>query len=577
MGFVQWIKEKVLRLTNGVRETTTTREQMKNMYFVNGSFSTINRFALDEFNVWYNGDETKMLEFYTEAHVNTYPNEYIRTRNCRQMFWAQTVKVDKLKRTSGGLARTITTTLCNIISCPDIYSASDKYDKLVKNILDENDFIDKSYDRQMCKTLYEGWGAYRIDINTIRNEYPKIRYFPANDVYFATEDNDIVGVIFLSNYLRENRRYLILETRYVKTVNDIPYSCIDKEAYLVNEVSGSLTSVPLKDLDFLVDKESHIELENVPFILAEPCVFYELDGLENEGLYGRSIFYGKINALDDYDQAFSILQTNIRRSTSKVVYPVESLETTESGETKVPNDFDTEYMAVPNQTYGEGLDVKAAAPHVIQSDVDVTAYEKTLKCAQDIIAGGLISINDIGLTEQTFFRDSAEAIRERSRQTLYTVNYVRRKETKILKSLINKCVFLYEKEWENKNVSKENMKDYEVQIRYDKFLSPSAEQKIKSYLPMFQSGAISVEQFVRTIYEDQKSDEEMQEEIDRLNAMRNQTQNGAMGTNNGDGINFNKVPKFEKNSSPHQDEVANLSDNSGMNNHNRGIKNVKEI
>jgi hypothetical protein len=315
----------------------------------------------------------------------------------------------------------------------------------------------------------------------------------------------------------------------------------------------------------------------VPFILAEPCVFYELDGLENEGLYGRSIFYGKINALDDYDQAFSILQTNIRRSTSKVVYPVESLETTESGETKVPNDFDTEYMAVPNQTYGEGLDVKAAAPHVIQSDVDVTAYEKTLKCAQDIIAGGLISINDIGLTEQTFFRDSAEAIRERSRQTLYTVNYVRRKETKILKSLINKCVFLYEKEWENKNVSKENIKDYEVQIRYDKFLSPSAEQKIKSYLPMFQSGAISVEQFVRTIYEDQKSDEEMQEEIDRLNAMRNQTMGGAMGTNNGDGINFNKVPQFEKNSSPHQDEVANLSDNSGMNNHNRGIKNVKEI
>lgn len=571
----KFIQNKILGLIRG-KETSTNEETKRNMSFTGTSFVNLNRFSLDEVNTWDCGDATKLLEFYTEANISTYPSEYIRTRNCRQYFWSQSVDVAKIKRTTANLVHNISTTLANIINAPDIYSSSDDYYELVNNILEENDFKEKLYTKQLRETLVEGWGAYRIDIDTISNEYPKIRYFRASNVFFAKEEEDIVGIIYLSNYSNEkNEKFMLVETRYVKTLDNVKYSCIDKECY---KISGeTYKKVPIKDCPMIRDTEEHIELANVPFILGEPCVFYEADGYENEGLYGKSIFYGKIDALDDYDQALSVATTCIRRSMPKTTYPVESLELSESGFAKLPNDFDTDYIAVPNQLTGDGLSMESNTPKVIQPTINLKIYKDMMEESLKVILGGIMSLNDIGLNGQTFFRDSAEAIRERSRQTLYTVNYVRKREQKILTSLLDKCIFLKELLWENKAPTMKDIKNYSVAVKYDKFLSPSKEQKIKSYLPMFQSGAISIEQFVRAVYEDEMSDKEMEEEIQRLRDIRLMANGFVKGQDTKGGENFREVPSFDKNSSPYQDEVEKLSDNSGMNNHNRALKNLQDL
>lgn len=568
-----FLKEKVLRLTNGVKETSTTPNAMQNMSFSNADFAGINRFFLDEINVWYQGDSTKMLEFYTNARINEYPSEYIRSRNCVEYFWAQSATATKIKRTTGNLVHSITTTLRNIIGTPDVYSGKNGYADLIGEMLDQNDFTDSLYDRQVIKTLYEGWGAYRIDIDTENNDYPKIRYFRAQDVLFARDGEDLKAIVYLSNYVSEDKKkYLLVETRYVKTKDGIKYSCIDKECYIVSKTT--MTRVPLKECPNITDRNEHIEIPNVPFILGEPCIFYDIDGLENEGLYGRSIFYGKIDALDDYDQALSMSATCVRRSAPKVSYPVESVDTSPSGMARLPNAFDTEYIQVPNQLTGDGLSSESNTPKVIQPQLNLKIYEDQMKLSREVIMGGIMSLNDIGLNEQTFFRDSAEAIRERSRQTLYTVELVRKKEQKILKSLLNKCIFLKELFWDNKNVSIKDMKNFDVVVRYDKFLSPSKEQKIKSYLPMYQSGAISIEQFVRTVYEDEMSEQEMQDEINKIKELKLMSSGLVKGQDATGGENFMKTPSFEKNTSPYQDPIANMSDNSGMNNYNRSLKAV---
>ena len=46
------------------------------------------------------------------------------------------------------------------------------------------------------------------------------------------------------------------------------------------------------------------------------------------------------------------------------------------------------------------------------------------------------------------------------------------------------------------------------------------------------------------------------------------------GQDSNGGENFMKTPSFEKNTSPYQDPIANMSDNSGMNNYNRSLKAV---
>ena len=49
------IREKLFKLTDGVVETTTNPSSMKNIIFSGGSFEAVNRFAIDQNNVWING------------------------------------------------------------------------------------------------------------------------------------------------------------------------------------------------------------------------------------------------------------------------------------------------------------------------------------------------------------------------------------------------------------------------------------------------------------------------------------------------------------------------------------------
>jgi len=565
MNFFTWIKQNVLARINKTQETITPKSSLRNKTFSQPNFTSVNRFFLDEIDTWELGDSTKMLEFYTEANINNYPQNFIRQRNCMNYFWAKSALSQKLKRTTANLVSNITTTLVNIINEPDIYSQDKEYHELLTNIVEEND-IAQLQRKQVRKTLYQGWGAYRIDINTEENDYPKVRYFDAHNTYFVKEDDDIKAIVYLNHYIYENKEYMLVETRFTRKENGTIYSCIEKKAFLEN-INGA-REVPLAECEFLKDKQEYIEFPNIPFILGEPCVFYEIDGLVNEGLYGKSIFYGKIDALDDYDQAVSVASTCVRRSMPKVTYPVESVAIGNNGMPQTPNDFDTEYIAVANQLTGDGSSMESNTPKVVQPSIDIKCYDTMMEYSLEIILGGIMSLNDIGLNEQTFFRDSAEAIRERSRQTLYTITYVRKKEQQIMKSLLSKTIFAYKYFYQGVVDSKEDMKNYQVNVKYDKFLSPSKEQKIKSYLPLFQSNAISTEEFVRSIYEDEKSDEEMQKEIELINAKQLMSMQGEV---------FNKTPSFDKNTSPYQDEIAALSDNSGMNNHNRALKGVDEI
>lgn len=575
MGLFKKTKDMLMSITNNITETTTSVESERYFTFAKKSWQNYNRYVLDEIDVHELGDSTKIMFFYTKANLSQYPQNALVYRNCYNYFWSQVAETRKFKATSSNLVRNISTTLTNIVSNPDIYTRDETTQALLTKILEENDFIDKLYYKQKYKTLVQGWGAYRIDIDSVRNSYPKIRYFNAHNSFFIKEEDDIVAIGYHSHFRdAKDKKYLLIEIRYVKWVDNIPYSCVDKKCFMEDNIEKE---IPLKDCDFLKDKNEHIEFANVPFILGEPCVFYELEGLENEGMYGRSAFYGKIDALDDYDQAVSISSTAVRLSLPKVTRSVESLQS-RGGKAKMPNDFTIDYVEVPNVADRDGK-LSDMTPKVVQPSVDLKKYDQQMEYSLEIILGSLMSLNDIGQNEQTFFRDSAEAIRERSRQTLYTVEHIRKRERKIITSLLNKCVFFYNSVWLGKVESVEDFKTFGIQVHYDKFLSPSKEQKIKTYLPMYQSGAISVEKFVRTIYEDEMSEEDMQREIDYLEYQRSLARTSKFEGKEGENgeVNFKEAVRFVKTSSPYQDPIEKLSDNSGMNNHNRSVKDIKNI
>ena len=574
MNLLDIIKKFVLKVSRGAVKTTTTQETFDNLTFTTISFAGINKFYLDQIEVWVDGDSSKKLEFYTEANINKYLAYPIALRNCRNSYWAKSAREGNFKRTSCDLPNTILTKLQNFVGTPLIYSSSKEYDKIINDIIEENDLY-TIFSQEVRQTLYQGWGAYKINIDNYGQKAPSIVLYDAQNSYIIKENQHVKALVFFDNYITEDdKRYVVADIRYVKYENQKPISVIQKEAFEVSK-SASYKKIDIKTLDFLEDNEELIELPNVPFILGESCVYYEQDGLESEGLCGRSIFYSKIDALDDYDQAISIQSTSIRRSGPKVSYPVSTIQMVD-GDPQIPDDFDTEYLAVPYSMDGNGGSSEASTPKVIQPNINVDIYVKMQQSALQIIAGGVISLVDLEDGNEKSTKDSAESIRERSRQTFYTVDHIRKKEQKILKSLLNKTIYLYERFWNNKStVSTEDFKDYDVQVRFDKFLSPSKEQKVKVYLPMFQSGAISTDKFVRLVYEDEMSEEEMEKEIERIESRRLEGVENVEKTES-EGINFNKVPTFKKTTSPTKDP-NDLNSNSGMNNHNRSLKAVNNI
>ena len=571
MTLIEFIKKKVFKLNKGYEKVDTNAQSTINQTFSNRTFTRINRFFLDEINVHYNGDSTKILEFYTKANIQQYPTEPIRSRNCFNYFWAKSATETNIKRTTANLVRTITLNLVNYTGVPQIYSPNEIVNNLVNKIIEQNELYEQ-YNEEITHTIYEGWGAYKVNIDTLNNDYPEIIHYRAQNCWIVKENSTVKAIIFFDNYKSEDgKQYVVADTRYVMYRDGTPYSCVDLDAFIV-KTNADYEKISLNELSFLKSQQEHSEFPNIPFILGEGAIFYEAKGLENEGLCGRSVFYGKIDAIDDYDQAISIQSTAIRRSAPKVTYPVSSIDMV-NGEPQTPDDFDTQYINVPYEMDGNGGSTHSNTPTVVQPQINLKIYDEMQESALEVIIGGLVSLNDIGRNAATFFRDSAEAIRERSRQTLYTVNYIRKKEQKILKSLMNKCIALYNYFW--KGVEDINVDEYEVNVRYDKFLSPSKEQKVKVYLPMFQSGAISTDKFVRLVYEDEMSEEEIEKEVEQI---EKKSMLAMFGKQSVSGIDFkNEVPTFEKNSNPHKDGTTEFSDNGGMNNHNRGIKGVKEI
>ena len=298
MNVIEFIRDKIFKVNKGVEKTITTAQSVSNQTFSSQSFIRINRFFLDEVNVHYNGDSTKILEFYTEANIQEYPSEPIRSRNCFNYFWAKSAKETNIKRTSANLVHTITTNIVNYTNTPQIYSSKDEYNKIVNKIIEENEFYEL-YNEEITHTIYEGWGAYKINIDTLNNDYPEIIHYRAQNSWIIVENERVKALIFFDNYIsKDNKRYVVADTRYVEYRDGIPYSCVDLEAFEVSR-ANDYKQVDLKELDFLTYKEKHTELVNVPFILGEGCIYYEAKGLENEGLCGRSVFYGKIDAIDD--------------------------------------------------------------------------------------------------------------------------------------------------------------------------------------------------------------------------------------------------------------------------------------
>lgn len=521
MNISQYLESKAFAVLGLLPAMTPT--EMEKMLFVN-DFEEIVKQRIQEYNVWYSGNSDSLLDFYNYSARIEYRTEYYHYKNKRDYFWSRASLENQIKRSHSGFIKNVVDTMVYICGTPvadvdygqvegtvlTIGGTVPAKDALEK-IIDTNDFWGIYQKEQMPMTMVEGWGAYKITWNVdVYGTEPVITYYRAENTRIYKRFGRVVGITFLDWYKDiEGNRYLVAETRV--------FSHKDRGTFYIEcfeEVSdGNLKAVSsTKGKEFL--PKTGVIYTNMPCLFAEACVFYE-DNLYD--LPGKSIIEGKIDLLDDLDQAMSQVSNTVRRSTPLLVYDLDYVERDRKGVPKLPNLFECRFINVQGRKNAMGESNGTSKPiDVIQPQLNTQMYDDHINALQRAISGGYLSPATLGLDVAK--KDNADSQREKEKVTVFTKNFLCKTEARILSSILNQA--LIAKEY--LSTGKITREDWNVVVTFDDFADASYENKIQTLSAVLANDGISPSMYVEKVYGNSLSDEDKKKEIEWLESKHKQ-------------------------------------------------------
>ena len=411
--------------------------------------------------IWYRGDGNELEQMYQQAPE--YADKY--------KFWASRCTPGmEMRKIHTGLPG-LTVRILSGIVLDDMndfdFAENDQQRQLWEDIAKDNKFA-KKMEKALKEVLYIGDGAFKVTIDTTVSEFPILEWYPGERVEIVRNRDRVKEVVFKTPYKAGHQQYVLYE--------HYGYG------YIYNELYKGDTSVPLNAIDATKGIKDTKFDDNV--ILAVPLQVYESTKYEGRG---GSIFDGKLDSFDAFDEAWSQWMDALRAGRAKTYIP-ECLvpHNPETGQVIKPNPFDDRYFASDNDM-SESADNKV---NVVQ---------------------GLISPSTLGIDVKKL--DNAEAQREKEKATLYTRNAIVEALQETLPELVGATInaynFLHGKAAE----------EVKVDIPFGEYANPSFESQVET-LAKARPGVpmMSIEAQVEALYGDSKDEEWKQEEIARLKA-----------------------------------------------------------
>lgn len=459
---------------------------------------------LEECRVWYVGDSNELLNFYTNQAAYGFSQEPTYNRNRANYFWGINPTENQIKRIHSGVPHAIIDTLVNVIGTPSIDVKG--YD--LSNLILDTNFKTIYNQQQMPLTLAEGWGAYKVVVDTNKklSEYPIIQYYEAKDVEFVVKSGIIIGIIYKDYYNFDNNNYLLLETR---RINDNGNSAIEYELFKLDN-NNEVEEVPLETIPELKGLQD-VEIPGYKHILGVPTKFLYDPNNKN---YGRSIFDGKIDLFDDLDQSLSQRSQTSRVSTPVEYYAPDILTRDKNGNTQMPKVYNRQFIQKPGGL-PDGDGNTDTSIQTSQPNLNFAQYTDEQKAILDYILIGLLSPATMGFDISK--KDNYAAQREKEKVTIMTRNNIIEQETKILKELFNIVIAmkLY------MDTGAIPLEKFDVSVKFDEFASPTFENLSQTLTPMWVAGAMSNEMFISKLYGDSLSKEEKERELLALEENKN--------------------------------------------------------
>ena len=430
--------------------------------------------------IWYRGDSNELEQLYQQN-----PDYADKTK-----FWASKCSPGmEMRKIHTGLPALIVRTLSSIVltDMNDFEFGEKSHEELWKKIEKKNKFK-KNFKKSLREVMYIGDGAYKITVDTKISQYPLLEWYPGERVEFIRQRGVIREIVFKTPYQVKHKQY-VLHEHY-------------GYGYIRNHLYDGEKEVKLDVI------EATKEIVDVTFdnsiILGTPLMIY--DSTKYDGR-GGSIFEGKLDSFDAFDEAWSQWMDALRAGRSREYIP-ECLipKNPETGEMMKPNAFDNRYIKTES-------DMSENAKNEIslqQPNIPHESYQATYCTALDLCLQGIISPSTLGIDVKKL--DNADAQREKEKTTLYTRDAIIEALQETLPELISACINAVN------ILNQKAIEEVEVDIPFGEYANPSFESQVETVGKGRQQGIMSVDACVEELYGDSRDDDWKKEEIARLKA-----------------------------------------------------------
>lgn len=433
--------------------------------------------------IWYRGDSNELEQLYSQNNVE-YADKY--------KFWASRCTPGmEMRKIHTGLPGLIVRILSAIVLADmnDFdFSGGEQQKKLWEEIAKDNEFA-KKMERALKEVLYIGDGAFKITIDTEVSDYPILEWYPGDRVEFIRRRDRIREAVFKTPYQVKGKTY-VLNERY-------GYGYITNELYLDGKPADlKVLRETEKVSDWTFDKK---------IMLAVPLQVYESTKYEGRG---GSIFDGKLDSFDAFDESWSQWMDALRAGRAKTYIPDCLVpHDPETGQVIRPNPFDNRYFASDNNM-SEKAENKV---NTDQPDIPHESYLASYCTALDLCLQGIISPSTLGIDVKKL--DNADAQREKEKATLYTRNAIVEALQEMLPTLVSTVIHAYD------ILNKKALEEVRVDAPFGEYANPSFESQVETLAKARPGVAImSIEAQVEELYGDSKDNDWKKAEIIRLKA-----------------------------------------------------------
>ena len=427
--------------------------------------------------IWYRGSANELDQLYAQINDNIQNNNN---------FWSsRPSKNSTIRKVHTGLPAMIVDTLADI-STDDLDNIEVKNRQEEWNAIEKENKIKELVREAIACALWGGDGAFKWSIDTDISQYPIIEFYPADRVEYEYERGRLIAIIFKTKKLIKDKKFELRE-RYDKS--GITYSLYDEDKKELD-----ITQYP--------EFEKYVPvINNAGFMMAKQFMLRKSQKFEGRG---KSIFDGKLDNFDAFDEVWSNWLLAVRKGQIKTYIPDCYMpRDPKTGMILRGNDFDSDYVV--------GSDMGENAKNTIMTTQGEIQYEALLNSyvtALDQCLQGLISPSTLGIDTKKL--DNAEAQREKEKTTLYKRNQI----VEVLEETLKDIIDITFKVLDNMNGLAPT--DTEATITFGGYCNPSFEAQIETVGKASTSGVMSVESIVDEIWGDNRNEQWKAEEVQRI-------------------------------------------------------------